>query len=185
VPLTTQISRELIHTRTLEMAAHRRTDGLYDVEGHLVDRKPFQYAMPDCLIEANSPIHDMWIRLTLNQAGEVKDAYAVMDAGPHYTCTGVTPNYERLIGLTLGRGWNRAVRERLGGTAGCTHLTEMLAQMATTAMQALWAEDDAQVLESGATPQLDPRVLNACHSYREDGEFVERFFPEHYRASED
>jgi hypothetical protein len=61
----------------------------------------------------------------------------------------------------------------------------MLAQMATTAMQALWAEDDAQVLESGATPQLDPRVLNACHSYREDGEFVERFFPEHYRASED
>jgi len=33
MPLTTTVERELIHTRTLEMTAHRRRDGWYDIEG--------------------------------------------------------------------------------------------------------------------------------------------------------
>lgn len=182
MPLNATLERELIHTRTLEMTAHRRADELYDIEGHLVDRKPFRYDMPDHSVAANTPVHDMWLRLTVDRDGEVKAADALMDVGPHFTCTGVLPNYQRLVGLRLGAGWNRAVRERLGNIEGCTHLSEMLAQMATTALQALWAEHESTVLAAGKTPALDPKVLNACHSYREDSEYVREYFPDSYEA---
>ena len=180
MPLTTNIDRQLIHTRTLEITEHRRADGQYDIEGHLVDRKPIRYDMPDRGFEPSSPIHDMWLRLTIDQSYTVREVDAVMDVGPHFTCTGVTPKYQRLIGLSLGRGWNRGVRERLGGTDGCTHLSEMLAQMATPALQALWAEQEAEAQANGNRLPLDPSVLNACHTYHESSEFVKAYFPESY-----
>ena len=182
MPLDATLERELIHTRTLEMTAHRRTDGLYDIEGHLVDRKPFRYDMADHQVMANAPVHDMWLRLTVDRDGKVRGADALMDVGPHFTCTGVLPNYQRLVGLKLGPGWNRAIRERLGNIEGCTHLCEMLAQMATTALQALGAEYESEVLANGETPPLDPNVLNACHTYRDDSEYVRTYFPGSYIA---
>lgn len=181
MPIAPDIERELIHTRKIEIFAYRRADGCYDIDGHLFDQKPFDYEMPDKTLPAEGGIHDMWLRMTIDPDGTVVGARAQMDVGPHFTCEGVTPNYERLTGLTLGRGWNRAVRERLGGIAGCTHLTEMLAQMATTALQALWAEEEEQTRANGETLALDPRVLNACHTYREDGVFVKEYFSDYYK----
>ncbi len=180
MPLTTTVERELIHTRTLEMTAHRRRDGWYDIEGHLVDRKPYRYVMPDHTFSANAPVHDMWLRLTFDRTGTVREVDGIMDVGPHFTCAGVMPNYQALLGLTLGKGWNRAVRERLGGTAGCTHLSEMLAQIATTALQALWAEEEAAAADRGERLPLDPGILNSCHTYHQSGEFVKAYFPDSY-----
>ena len=42
-----------------------------------------------------------------------------------------------LIGIKIGAGWQGEVRKRIGGALGCTHLRELLAPMATTAMQAM------------------------------------------------
>tara|TARA_Y100001934_G_scaffold271413_1_gene357906 strand:+ start:304 stop:855 length:552 start_codon:yes stop_codon:yes gene_type:complete len=180
MPLTTNVERELIHTRTLEMTAHRRSDGWYDIEGHLIDRKPYRYVMPDHAFEANAPVHDMWLRLTVDRSATVREVDALMDVGPHFTCSGVVGNYQALIGLSFGKGWNRGVRERLGGSAGCTHLSEMLAQMATTGLQALWAEDEIAAEEAGRRLPLDPAILNSCHTYDESSEFVKVYFPESY-----
>ena len=167
------------------MNAYRRSDGLFDIDGHLRDTKPYDSVMPDNTIPAGQAIHDMWVRLTVNTEGEVVDARAHMDVGPHFTCEEIAPNYRRRVGLKLSRGWNRGVRERLGGIAGCTHLTEMLGQMATTALQALWGEIEMAAHARGETLPLDPRVLNACHTYREDGVFVKEFFSDHFRPADD
>ena len=41
MPLPAAAPRSDIHHRVIDMRAYRREDGLYDVEAHLVDTKPF------------------------------------------------------------------------------------------------------------------------------------------------
>ena len=35
-------TRREIHRRVIDVTAFARDDGLYDIEAHLIDRKPFQ-----------------------------------------------------------------------------------------------------------------------------------------------
>ena len=80
-------------------------------------------------------------------------------------------------GLRIGRGWTRAVKERLGGTAGCTHIMELLGPMATTAFQTL------VVLRRGkprAPSDKPPMLLDSCYAYAADREVVRERWPQHY-----
>ena len=72
----------------------------------------------------------------------------------------------------------RAVRERLGGAQGCTHLTELLAQMATVAFQTVFAEHKKR------PPKLDangrPLKIDSCYAYASGRDLVRVRWPEHY-----
>jgi len=57
---------------------------------------------------------------------------------PFEMCPNITPNYKALIGIQMGPGWRKAIRMKVGGVQGCTHLTELLFPMATVAMQTIW-----------------------------------------------
>lgn len=162
----------LVHTRSLDIRVFRRSDGLWDVEGRMVDIKPVAYHMVDSSRAAGEPLHDMVLCLTVDAELTVTKAWAHMHRGAHGMCAAITPDYERLQGLRIGPGWNRRVRERLGGIHGCTHLTEMLAQMATAAMQGMWQESE----KTGATAV----PINTCHTYASDSAYVAEFFPESF-----
>lgn len=185
MPLSEPVERDPMHTRTLDMRAYRRADGLWDIEGHLIDTKPFDYVMIDSARAPNEPIHDMWLRLTIDRELLVHEAEAWMDTGAHFLCNDVSPAFAALAGLKIGAGWNRAVRERLGGRGGCTHLVEMTGQMATTAMQALWAEDEKEAMQDGEAYELPSSMIDSCYAYRQESEYVRRYFPTHYVAPED
>ena len=70
------------------------------------------------------------------------------------------------------------MRERLGGVKGCTHLTELLAQMATVAFQTVFLEHKAKA------PKLDangrPLKIDSCYAYASERELVRVRWPEHY-----
>ncbi len=180
MPLSATTERSLMHTRNLDMRAYKRDDGLWDIEGHLVDTKPFAYVMIDSSRAPDEPIHDMWLRLTVDRDFVVREAEAFMDVGAHFLCNDVSPAFAALAGLRIGAGWNRAVRERLGGRRGCTHLVEMTAQLATTAMQAIWAEDEADQAAAGDAHELPSGMLDSCYAYRRESEYLRRYFPDHW-----
>ena len=169
--------RREIHTRTLELKAFERDDGLFDLEGQVVDKKPFDTAMRDQPRPAGMPIHDLWLRLTVNNSFEVVAAEAAMPQPAYPDCVGAVPNFSALEGLKIGPGWNKQVRERVGGTKGCTHLIEMMAQLATVAVQSLWGQvfDD-----EGEGPDATTSQLDACWGYRSNGEVIRRYFPAQY-----
>ncbi|MFC3226822.1 DUF2889 domain-containing protein [Marinibaculum pumilum] len=162
----------LVHTRSLDIRVFRRNDGLWDVEGRMVDIKPVAYHMKDSSRAAGEPLHDMVLCLTIDADLTVTSAWAHMHRGAHDLCPAITPDYSKLAGLRIGPGWNRKVRERVGAIQGCTHLTEMLGQMATAAMQGMWQE----LAETGATSV----PINTCHAYASDSAYVKEFFPEHF-----
>ena len=185
MPLSPAADREMIHTRTMDLRAYRRSDGLYDIEGHIIDVKPYTHNLTDSHRAAGEPVHDMWLRLTVDKELVVQSAEAKLDVGAHAYCTGVEPNFAHLAGLRIAPGWNRGVRERVGHGLGCAHLVEMLAQMATAAMQALWSEREPES-EAGRRPEerrLPPALLNSCHAYRRDSDFMQQYYPLDYQAA--
>ncbi|HEX7403974.1 MAG TPA: DUF2889 domain-containing protein, partial [Usitatibacter sp.] len=58
------VARELLHTRAIEIHGYRREDGLYDIEGHLVDTKPRDIKLAAGVRKAGEPVHGMWLRIT-------------------------------------------------------------------------------------------------------------------------
>jgi len=186
LPLSPAADREMIHTRTMDLRAYRRSDGLYDIEGHIIDVKPQTQHLPVSHRAAGEPVHDMWLRLTVDKELVVRSAEAKLDVGGHAYCAGVEPNFAELAGLTIGQGWNRHVRERVGHELGCTHLVEMLAQMGTAAMQALWSdrEHEREALHHPEKRRLPPAMLDSCFAFRRDSDFMRENFPLDYEAAE-
>ena len=184
MPLSPAATRTEVHTRTLDIHVYRREDDLFDIEGHIVDVKPISTEFHGSQRSAGEPIHDLRLRMTVNRNLEVTKAEAKMDVGAYPYCAGVEPNFAALEGLRIGAGWNRNVRERVGGGRGCTHLVEMLAQMATAALQGIWSEDDddSENASDPADRQLGEGKINSCYTYRPSSQFVKIHFPRHFQA---
>jgi hypothetical protein len=185
MPLSPPAERRHIHTRQVTCQGFRRADGLWDTEGHITDVKT--YPFPNDYrgsIEPGEPIHDMWIRLTVDDGFEVKAVEAVTDKSPFQVCPAITPNFQRLVGLRIKSGWTQKVKELLGGVEGCTHLVELLGPVATTAFQTIFpvlAREKAErehPHESGR--KRPPLLMNTCHAFRSDGEIARKSWPEHY-----
>ena len=138
MPLSAPQPRKPIHTRAIECKGYERDDGLWDIEAHLVDTKSYVHTRRtgDSVRQPGQPVHDMWIRLTIDLDMVIHDAEAHTDDGPYPTCGNITPNFKTLIGVKIGPGWRLEVGQRLGRTKGCTHLVELLWPLATTAFQA-------------------------------------------------
>ncbi len=197
MPLSPPADREVQHTRSIEINGYRRMDGLFDIEAHLTDVKSFgQTNFDRGFIDAGEPIHDMWLRLTLNDTMEIVAAEAVSDKTPYMMCPTAAPNFSRLVGLRIKAGFLREANHLVGGAVGCTHLRELLQQMATTAFQAINPAKVRREMAAngeGQPPGSDkvdaritekmggaPKILNTCLAYSQDGPLVKRRWPQLY-----
>lgn len=182
MPLPPSTDRQPMHVREIDMRGYRRGDGLYDIEGRVTDRKEQAFIRPGTGLEvpAHVPLHDMWIRLVVDEDLVVHDAIAVTDASPHRACPEAAAALAQLKGARIGPGWNRLVKERLGGRKSCTHLMELLTPMATAAFQTLTPVrlGRPDVLSASGVPVK----IDSCYAYARDGELVKRMWPAHHVA---
>lgn len=178
--LSAPAERELLHNRTVQCHGFRRADGLWDIEGHMTDIKTYDVPNKDRDgIPAGVPIHEMWLRLTLDDRFTVIAAEAVTRYAPFSVCAAITPNYGGLVGLIVGPGFMAKAKQRFKGEAGCTHLTELLGPMATTAIQTIYSKAARRRRETGtAEPVQKPPMIGQCHALAEAGEVVAREWPQ-------
>jgi hypothetical protein len=170
-------ARTRLHARTLRLEGFRRDDGLWDIEGHLTDVKDYAFGTA-VVTPAGTPIHDMWMRITVDRTLTIVDAEARMQARPYPGhCEQITPDYRKLVGLRIAPGFTNAVRTVLGGREGCAHLTEMVASLATTAFQTLAGE------RSSLPDDVQPPHLDRCHALDTRGPVVREFYPRWYRGT--
>ena len=200
MPLSPAQKRELQHTRAITIHGYLRADGLWDIEAELVDTKTFGFpSQHRGDVAPGDKLHHMLMRLTVTDAMEIVAAEASTEAGPYLMCPMAAPNFSRLAGLRIGKGFLRAAAERVGGTHGCTHLRELLQQMATTAFQTIFparvrreAEVAKQPLPPGdgfdtrVTEHFGgaPSVLNTCLAYADDGPLVKQRWPDFYKGKD-
>ena len=184
------VPREHIHTRVVDCRGYRRDDGLWDIEGHITDTKTYAFANDfRGELAPGTPVHDMWLRLTVDDKLVIHAVEAATDASPYAVCPAVAPKFQCLKGLRIYPGFQKQVRDLLGGTAGCTHLVELLGPVATTAFQTIFPYREHQRSLSPALrqpsdkPRRKPRLIDSCHAFASDGEVVKRYWPDFYTGS--
>lgn len=183
MPLSPAAARAPIHTRVVTCKGYRRTDGLWDIEGHITDNKTYSFSSDERgTVPPEQPVHEMWIRLTVDNSLTVTAIEAVTDNAPFpILCPQIAPNYQAIVGLSIGKGWTRALKERLGGVRGCTHLTELLGPIATTAFQTvmpLLAREESERRKAAGEVKADALytpLVNSCHAFKDDGPLIARY----------
>ena len=83
MPLPTPSPRELLHLRDIALRGWQREDGLFDIEAHLSDSKNHDYHLKTGVRRAGQPIHDMWLRITIDRSFTILDAVATLEAVPY------------------------------------------------------------------------------------------------------
>jgi len=185
MPLSTPAPREHLHTRAIECRGFKRQDGLWDIEGHITDVKTYAFTNEwRGEVTPGIPLHEMWIRLTLDDDLVVHDVEAVTDNSPYSICGEAPANFHVLKGLRIGRGWNRKVKELLGKTNGCTHIMELLPQLATVSFQTIRAfrrakKSRVQNAETMGAQERAPQ-LNSCYAWSTERTVVQRWLPQFY-----
>ena len=138
-PLSVEVTRQEMHSRLIDMRGWGQSDGPYEVEGRVVDRKPHEFKSPNGfkVVPAGEPIHDMGVKLVFDSEMLVREVSTFTAAAPYGDCLSAGQTIQTLKGLRIGAGWGAEVRKRLGREQSCTHLMELLFPMATVALQTL------------------------------------------------
>ena len=120
----------------------------------------------------------MWLRVTIDRQLVVHAIEAAMDAHPLQDCPQARPACRGMVGAATARGWRQAIAQHMGGVASCTHLRELLFNMATLCLpdlaRRLWWR----------RPGHPPRHLGQCTGWDFEGNGVKEYFPKFYGRGE-
>jgi len=171
---------DLIHTRRYETRVYRLSDDEILVRGAVSDTKPAGLYVPDD--PEPLEIHQMQVELRVATAGlEIRSARVLFETHPHSRCPVIAADYEKLVGLSIARGFTRKIRDLFGGPNGCTHTNALLQAMAPAVVQSTWSLDirrrraagiPQRAGASGERESLIRGQTNTCHVWDERGEHV-------------
>ena len=174
------VTREELHFRRIDMRGWRRSDGLYEVEGRVIDQKPQVYKSPNGfkVVPPGEPIHDMGVKLVFDEDMLVHSVSAFTASAPFDDCFAAGKSLQTIKGLRIAGGWSSEVRRRLGGAQSCTHLIGILIPMGTVAYQSLTKvrySRPQKVNFEGVPVKVD-----SCYAYAANRELVMRKWPGSY-----
>ncbi len=166
---------ELIHTRDYETRVYRVSEDELLVRGAISDRKP-----PGLYIQRDPEpleVHQMQLELRVAYPSlEITAARVLFETHPHSRCPMIAADYEKLVGVSVARGFTRRTKELFGGANGCTHTNALIQAMAPAIVQATWSvrvqeqqalgkrRADLTTEERAAQVRMN---LNTCHVWDE------------------
>jgi hypothetical protein len=140
------------------------------VHGVLVDLRP--RGVHEGLHHDGDAIHHLEVTLTVGFPDHVIRAVeAAMRTVPYPTlCPDALPSLQSLVGVSVARGFTRAVQERLGRERGCTHVVALILAMGPVVRQGAGAAYGFAAADGGAPADPDrPWFVNSCQAWREHG----------------
>ena len=95
-----QLSHQLSHQRNIEVRVDSRGTGLWEVDATVRDVRPKDAATATGLLPAGQPIHDMLLRVVVDEQFNVIEAGARTEAQPYPgACENHGDTYGQLVGL--------------------------------------------------------------------------------------
>lgn len=160
-----------LHRRAMSFDVYDVADDLV-VVGRLQDTRPWADDG-----SAVSTVHDMELRVRVRPVDlAIVGATAVMHAFPHTECPVIEEAFAGLVGLSVARGYTRAVQSRFGGPRGCTHLEQLARSLGPVVIQAVTSRralavsrGESEDLLAGAGNSGSPWARDSCHIWAEDG----------------
>lgn len=154
----------VVHRRSLDLEVADHGDTLV-VSGRLRDLRPWQQD-PERRV-----LHDIAIELVVDATTMViTRATSSMSTFPHVECPTVADRFRRLEGVSVTRGYSRALREIFAGVNGCAHVYELARAAGAAVTQGAMSRSARE----GRREQLDIETLRrglggTCHIWAADG----------------
>lgn len=181
--------RTLKHRRRIEVEIYACGNGLWEVDAHLTDTKAFDWQLHSGLRAAGTPIHQMTLRLKIDESFNILDAGSQSSfvAYPGHCETHGSDGedgdaYQRLIGLNLVFGFAAAVKQRLAGVLGCTHITELTRVLPTAVIQGF--AGTVKLNKGEPDSEQRPFQLDRCHALRADSDAVRIYYPRWHSSAQ-
>lgn len=178
--------RRPAHSRRLSFEGFLREDGLWDFDCELVDSKPHTIHMRERgELPPGAPIHLLRVRLTVDDGMTVRAVQSAATAAPFDECQlAAADPMQKLVGLTMGPGWRKAIDGAIGGVAGCTHLRELVFNAATAVFQTIpfHRATDGGRRKDEAMGEKPPFYMGKCMSWDFAGPVVQRVAPQFWRG---
>ena len=172
-----EVTREELHYRRIDFRGFRRSDGLFEIEARLTDRKTHDFEPPSGArkVPAGDFIHDHGLRVAFGDDMVIREITTAIRAYPYRECPGGGETLQSLVGLRIGPGWNSELRRRLPAGDTCTHLKEMMIPLASAAFQTLYSVRTGGVNDVNA--QGRPSKIDSCYAYGTSRELVRLNWP--------
>ena len=159
---------EPVHVRTITMSARRAGADVLEVSGRLVDERPQGAGVGWFGAVDGAIIHDMRVALRVRHPDLVViGVMAEMVSHPYSLCPDAIEPLQQLVGLSVARGFMRAVNERFGRQLGCAHLTALVHAMAPVVRQAIGPafREYEEIPKTGS----ETWFVNTCQAWKEGG----------------
>jgi hypothetical protein len=129
--------------------------------------------VPDWIQHDGDVIHHMEVTLTVTWPDLVVAAIdGSMRTFPHAgVCPDALPPLQSLVGVTVGRGFTRAVNACIGRERGCTHVAALILAMGPVVRQGAGAAFGFVSPGSGGNPWF----IDSCQAWREGGPLHQMF----------
>lgn len=179
--LPAPVPRRPIHTRRISFEGFLREDDLWDIDCTLSDTKSEPIQMRERgTLPAGEPVHFMKVRLTVDDTLTIRAVQAAAINAPFGECqVPAAEPMQKLVGLTMGPGWRKAIDGVIGGVAGCTHLRELVFNAATAAFQMIphYRAVQRGQRDDAAADGKPPFYMGQCMTWAFDGPVVARLAP--------
>jgi len=166
-----------LHTRNIEVTTYEYDEQKIIVEGSLKDDR-FQdsYLITGEKLPRGA-VHHMSIRLLINCSNLlIEDIDVELTAVPRKICRNTINSLVPVKGLHITKGFTAKVKKLAGGSAGCTHLVELILAMAPAVFQGFAAHQSRQPssFEPDQARKFVQSLVNTCSAWRDDMPHVAR-----------
>jgi hypothetical protein len=173
-----------IHNRSLSIRCFVDTQNRIMAVGVLQDDKGIPViSYAGKTVDPGGAVHRLRITLIVSSHLVIEDVKVDMLEVPGDFCHGVENTYQSLVGIEIAKGFSRAVRERLDRSAGCTHVTTLLLQMAPAVMQTVYSLSLMPGQAEAGRKDIYRKLTGTCHAFRVGGPLL-RLFKEDRSGSE-
>ena len=134
-----ELKGEHIQTRSIIIKSYDAGEGRLVVEGTLNDDRATDVYTAEGNHFPPGPVHGMVLRFLIGgMPPKILDAEAEMPTVPMDECPDAMVSVKDLVGLNIAYGFSKEVRNRMGKTKGCLHMTNLALAMASPCLQG-WA----------------------------------------------
>ena len=172
--LRERMQEERVHSRNIEIFTCLSKGKGVIVQGTLKDDRLQKHYNIEGRIMDPFTVHHMIIRMLVSNKLVIEDIEVEMPGFPREECPETKKSLDRIKGWKIAPGFTERIKEEIGGTAGCAHLTALLLAMAPAAVQGSWSCRSLKPI-TPAGEDVSPRLMeqyliDTCWVWRRDGD---------------
>ncbi len=171
------MNNKKVFSRIIDITCYEDGQDSIIVEGEIKDTRLCQYYLVTGEKKEPGILHNMKVTMRVNgNALTISDMHVDVKHYPREECIDANKNIQNLNGLSITRGFTKAVKDILGGTKGCTHVVNCILAMAPAAVQGYWAYKAQKPVTKEFANQgsMSHYLIDTCYVWRKDGPMIKR-----------